>query len=287
MEENTQLPKEVVEEIKLRAEAVYSKLDALAQDVDQDFGLPMSNKVKSPIEEELTAYATKLQYSEERNSILLDEMSNLSKLLQEKDDKLHQANETIKVLEYDNNKLKGEVEGLKNAVEELRTKYDNIFATESGHESKTENVWQSGYAAGHETGYERGKRETQPGALWVKGAKGFPVMKRVVAKFKHYDDPLRDWVVGFASSSTGETITFDWGVSSITLDIKHERWDMFYWLDESAVGREEIDIDELWDEHAEYIDDNIDELVRWAGSIVVTREQFNKMMGKLKQQKEK
>lgn len=78
--------------------------------------------------------------------------------------------------------------------------------------------------------------KTQPGAVWVKGAKGFPVMKRVVAKFKHYDDPLRDWVAGFASSSTGETITFDWGVSSITLDINHERWDMLYWLDESAAG---------------------------------------------------
>lgn len=33
---------------------------------------------------------------------------------------LHQANETIKVLEYDNNKLKGEVEGLRSAVEELK-----------------------------------------------------------------------------------------------------------------------------------------------------------------------
>lgn len=32
--------------------------------------------------------------------------------------KLHQANEVIKVLEYDNNKLKGQVEGLKNAGDE-------------------------------------------------------------------------------------------------------------------------------------------------------------------------
>lgn len=38
---------------------------------------------------------------------------------------------------------------------ELKDKYDNILATEDGHESQTENVWQSGYAAGHDAGYER------------------------------------------------------------------------------------------------------------------------------------
>ncbi len=70
---------------------------------------------------------------------------------------------------------------------------------------------------------------------WVKGVKGFPTKKRVVAKFKHYDDPLREWIVGYASSATGEMICFDWNVSAITLDIKHERWDMLYWLDESPV----------------------------------------------------
>jgi hypothetical protein len=37
----------------------------------------------------------------------------------------------------------------------LETKYDNILATEDGHESKTENVWQSGYATGHEAGCEK------------------------------------------------------------------------------------------------------------------------------------
>lgn len=39
--------------------------------------------------------------------------------------------------------------------EELQTKYDNILATEDGHESKTENVWQSGYASGHEAATEK------------------------------------------------------------------------------------------------------------------------------------
>jgi len=46
-------------------------------------------------------------------------------------------------------------EKLESDYKYLRTKYDNILATESGHESKTENVWQSGYAAGHEAGTEK------------------------------------------------------------------------------------------------------------------------------------
>lgn len=43
--------------------------------------------------------------------------------------------------------------------DELKEKYDNILATESGFESKTENVWQSGYAAGHDAGYEKWEKE--------------------------------------------------------------------------------------------------------------------------------
>jgi hypothetical protein len=70
------------------------------------------------------------------------------------------------------------------------------------------------------------------GIGWVKGVKGFPIRKKVIAKFKHYDDPLRDWVIGTASSATGDMICFDWHVSSIVLDINHERWNMLEWLDE-------------------------------------------------------
>lgn len=134
MEENTQLPVEMLEEIEQNGERYADKY--LNGVVNTREHAHLTEAWASGA----TAYATKL----------------------------HQANETIKVLTYDNNRLKGEVEGLKSAVDELRTKYDNILATESGHESKTENVWQSGYAAGHEAGYERGKREAQPGARWVK-----------------------------------------------------------------------------------------------------------------------
>jgi hypothetical protein len=52
--------------------------------------------------------------------------------------------------------------------DELKEKYDNILATESGHESKTENVWQSGYASGHEAGCEKSLKAQQGG--WVKAS---------------------------------------------------------------------------------------------------------------------
>lgn len=40
-------------------------------------------------------------------------------------------------------------------LHELQQKYDDILANESGFESKTENVWQSGYASGHEAASEK------------------------------------------------------------------------------------------------------------------------------------
>lgn len=46
----------------------------------------------------------------------------------------------------------------------LKQKYDNILATEDGHLNQTENVWQSGYAAGHDAGYEKGKNILEPQA---------------------------------------------------------------------------------------------------------------------------
>lgn len=88
--------------------------------------------------------------------------------------------------------------------------------------------------------YDEYNYNPQPGAVWVTGVKGFPIKKIVVAKFKHYDDPLRDWVIGKASSSTGEMITFDWNVSSITLDINHERWDMLYWLNDESPAEQPV-----------------------------------------------
>jgi hypothetical protein len=63
------------------------------------------------------------------------------------------------------------------------------------------------------------------------------------------------------------------------------------WLCEGAAAGREPDIDELWDEHSELIDDDIDSLTRWAGSTVVDKEQFRKLVERMwdyfKQQNEK
>jgi chromosome segregation ATPase len=52
-----------------------------------------------------------------------------------------------------------EMFSIQQQYQQLKDKYDNILATEDGHLSATENVWQSGYAAGHEAGRERGTNE--------------------------------------------------------------------------------------------------------------------------------
>lgn len=210
MEENTQLPKEVVKEIHANADAYINSYP----DEGTEWGAYISGA---------TAYATQL----------------------------HQANETIKVLEYDNNRLKGEIEGLQDAVEELQTKYDNILATESGHESKTENVWQSGYAAGHDAGCERGKREAKSGARWVKATSPYIKIGDYVAKFRPFGMHLKYDFLGMAFVSL-EFIHF---VCPGHYDLKwvkgHEELQYLQLLDESAAGRE-IDAVDL----IEYIRNN-------------------------------
>lgn len=43
----------------------------------------------------------------------------------------------------------------------------------------------------------------------------------------------------------------------------------------------DISVDELWDEYSEQIDDDIDSLTRWAGSVVIDKENFKKLMLKI------
>lgn len=91
--DNTQLPADVLEKIHTDTNLLYDQLDEAAREVDYyDFGLPQSDRQTEPIRNLLTEYATKL----------------------------HQEQQTTKVLEYDNNRLQGEVEGCKVAVEELK-----------------------------------------------------------------------------------------------------------------------------------------------------------------------
>jgi len=83
---------------------------------------------------------------------------------------------------------------------------------------------------------EAGLLGSLQGAVWVKASERFPVKKIVVAKMvvPNYRTP----VIGTASSFNGEMITFDWNVSSITLEAGHENWKSMLWLDEEADEKE-------------------------------------------------
>lgn len=100
MEENTQLPPSIEVEIEKRMLELIPP--ELCFEGDQTYDLAASKRYE--VENVIVAYATKL----------------------------HQANETIKVLEYDNNKLKGQVEGLTSAVEELKGENQKLKATATG-----------------------------------------------------------------------------------------------------------------------------------------------------------
>ncbi len=66
-------------------------------------------------------------------------------------------------------------------------------------------------------------------------------------------------------------------------DPTKEEFDFIFRKKGAAPSREKevAGIDELWDEHSEHIDDDIDSLSRWAGSAVVDKEQFKKLVAKL------
>lgn len=238
MEENTQLPKEVVipaDKVAFMKESIEklratNNSDYKAGDFDS-FNHKYEGRYNAF--EEVLQWANPLRFYEEEKEILLEEITNLSKELQEKDAQLQDAKEKIKVLTYDNNRLKGQVEGLTSAVEELKTKYDNILATESGHESKTENVWQSGYAAGHEAGSERSKREAQPRAVWVKGApKDY---KQYFAKVPSVieDDTMYDAVIWPIEGCE------HWWCVGYGFKFSVHRDKIIAHIDESAAGRED------------------------------------------------
>lgn len=136
MEENTQLPKEVVipaDKVAFMKESI-EKLRAANQS-DYKSGefdsFNHKNEGRYNAFEEVLQWANPLKFYEEEKEILLEEITNLSKELQEKDAQLQDAKEKIKVLTYDNNKLKGEVEGLKNAVEELKRQTGAVWVKAS------------------------------------------------------------------------------------------------------------------------------------------------------------
>lgn len=162
------------------------------------------------------------------------------------------------------------------------------------------------YAEAYNAGLNDNGYKPQTGAAWVKASERLPekigrITWRWLDKAEAY------------SGYTGKGFIYGTGGASVDPTYYSE----IEWLDESvtpAAAREEgkltqsradlireannrdldgvaINLDELWDEHSEYIDDDIDSLSRWAGSSVVDKEQFRTMVAQLwelfKQQKEK
>lgn len=91
---NTQLPTEVVKEIKAKATA-YMHAEVKGMTADEEL---QPHHLKYAHEAGATEYASKLHFSEESNRINLDEIGNLSRLIEEKDNKLQQAQQEIESL---------------------------------------------------------------------------------------------------------------------------------------------------------------------------------------------
>jgi hypothetical protein len=73
----------------------------------------------------------------------------------------------------------------------LKNKYDNILATADGHSSQTENVWQSGFAAGHDVGTERAGNNYSK-ALTALRAR-CERMEDVLIQIQHSPVPANEW----------------------------------------------------------------------------------------------
>lgn len=131
MSNNTQLPAEVVKEIKRQSFLSFP---------DKDQG-----PFRIGYQEGATEYATKLH-------TLQVEFNNIRKA----NDKWEQA---FNMAQRGYDAAYNDLEKLKQKFDELKEKYDNILATEDGHLSQTENVWQSGYATGHDLASEKHKQE--------------------------------------------------------------------------------------------------------------------------------
>lgn len=73
---------------------------------------------------------------------------------------------------------------------------------------------------------------------------------------------------------------------------EHFTWGQLFeiWKSQQSIkllATEEVrDPQELWDAHSEYIDDNSDDLCRWAGSVVITKEAFFKALAEWSGEKE-
>lgn len=144
---------------------------------------------------------------------------------------------------------------------------DQIIANQVAGMPLEEAIFQAGYTAGVK--FEKGRAPT--GVGWVKGA-----LPKIAGDYYckcKVDGEDKKLIVEFDKNGQwGEAPGYDY----------YETFDITEWLDESGTANAP-NPDELWDEFSEEIPDDIDGLTRWAGSTVMSKEGFRKMMDKLKQ----
>lgn len=69
------------------------------------------------------------------------------------------------------------------------------------------------------------------------------------------------------------------GAIPVTLHY-HEDKEVFLKIVDESPDSKEADWDEVWDDHSELIDTDISDLDRFAGTVVITKNQFKKMASK-------
>jgi hypothetical protein len=129
----------------------------------------------------------------------------------------------------------------------------------------------------------------QQGAVWVKASvfKTKEPVYRPYRRKREDKEPEYDYGEIYVTEDLG-TIFLDIGNERAYEPQHFERWKGYEILDESpAAGREEVDPQEIWDEHSALIGDDIDDLSYWAGKEVMKKEDFLKALQQFKQQKEK
>lgn len=149
---------------------------------------------------------------------------------------------------------------------------EQIIANQEAGMPLEEAIFQAGYTSGYDNGYERGKREAGHGTVWVKASE---------FEIEYGPNYYAKWLDGKvkANGRFQDDGTFIWNVPGY-IPIGRNEYDHLFILDESP-GEKKVDPDELWDEFSEHIDDDIDSLSKVAGSSVMTKEGFKKMMEKV------
>jgi hypothetical protein len=107
------------------------------------------------------------------------------------------------------------------------------------------------------------EQQATTGAVWVKASERLPGWTHPV-HWRIADGPQTNGKIPVCEMSKGVDISVKWE-----------------WLYESAIAPNP---DELWDEYSEYIDTDIDSCQAFAGSAVMTKGGFKKLMVKLYQQ---